>query len=60
MSASTERLLEQIKSTEEAITTAVASGQDASQLKEDLKYFQRKLATCNEALTEGAQKILKG
>lgn len=60
MSASTERLLEQIKNTEEAISVATAKGHDASQLKEDLKYFQRKLAMCNEALTEGAQKIIKG
>lgn len=53
MSASTETLIEQIRTTEEAIRIAEARGQDASGLKQDLKYLQRKLQVCNEALTEG-------
>lgn len=59
MSASTERLLEQIKLIEVAIATAESQGQDPSTLRDDLKYYQQKLATCNEALTEG-KTILKG
>ena len=59
MSASTERLVEQIQLTERAIASAEAAGQDASSLKADLKHLQRKLQTCNEALTEGRQ-MLKG
>ena len=59
MSASTENLVQQIRLLEEAIRVAEANGQDSSNLKADLKYAQRKLATCNEALTEGRQ-ILKG
>lgn len=59
MSASTERLVEQIKATEQAIAEAERAGKDASTLKADLRYFQRKLQVCNEALTEGKQ-VLKG
>lgn len=59
MSASTERLVEQIKLTEELIATAEASGQDTSVYKADLKYLQRKLQVATEALTESRQ-ILKG
>jgi len=59
MSASTEALLEQILLTEAAIQAAESIGQDTTSLKTDLKYFQRKLTVCNEALTEGTR-ILKG
>ena len=59
MSASTERLLEQIKAIEAAITAAETNGQDSSLLRSDLRYYQRKLATCNEALSEGKQ-LIKG
>jgi len=59
MSASTERLVEQIKLTEQAIVAAEAAGADSSSLKTDLRYLQRKLQVCNEALTEGKQ-VLKG
>jgi len=55
MSASTERLVEQIKSIEAAISAAELTNQDTSVLKGDLMYYQRKLAICNEALTEGKQ-----
>ncbi len=59
MSASTERLVEQIRLTEQAIAAAEAAGTDASSLKADLRHFQRKLQVSNEALTEGKQ-VLKG
>lgn len=59
MSASTERLVEQIRACEAAIAAAEAQGLDATGLKTDLRYLQRKLAVCNEALTEGKQ-VLKG
>ena len=59
MSASTEHIIEQIEALEKAICIAEAAGQDSSHLKTDLRVLQRKLATCNEALTEQRQ-ILKG
>ena len=59
MSASTERLVEQIRATEEAIKAADVSGHDSSGLKTDLRHLQRKLQVASEALTEGRQ-ILKG
>jgi len=59
MSASTEHLVEQIKACEAAIIVAEGQGLDSSSLKSDLRRLQQKLATCNEALTEGKQ-ILKG
>lgn len=59
MSASTERLVEQIKLTEQAIAEAEKAGKDPSGLKHDLKHLQRKLQVSNEALTEGKQ-VLKG
>lgn len=59
MSASTERLVEQIRACEAAIAAAESQGLDSSDLKKELAYFQRKLAVCNEALTESRQ-ILKG
>ena len=59
MSASTERLVEQIKTTEEAIKLNEGSGQDTSTLKAELRQLQRRLQVASEALTEGRQ-ILKG
>lgn len=59
MSASTERLVEQIRACEAAIASSEAQGLDASSLKSDLKQLQRKLQVASEALTEGKQ-ILKG
>ena len=62
MSASTEKLLEQIKLTEEALAVArrdAGAGAVVAQCEADLKYLQRKLQVCNEALTEGKH-VLKG
>jgi hypothetical protein len=59
MSASTELLLEQIKSTEEAIVAAETNKQPTSSLKQDLKSLRKKLHAANEALTEG-KTLLKG
>lgn len=59
MSASTERLVEQIRACEAAIASAETQGLDASSLRSDLKHLQRKLQTASEALTESKQ-ILKG
>jgi len=58
MSASTERLVEQIKLIEQAIAAAEAAGTDALPLKADLRHYQRKLSASNEALNEGKQ-VLK-
>jgi hypothetical protein len=59
MSATTERLIEQIHLVEEAIKAAESRGEDSNSLRTDLQYYQRKLSACNEALTEGRQ-IIKG
>ena len=59
MSASTEKLLEQITLLEQAIETAETTGQDTSKLKSELVTYQRKLDSCNHALHENKQ-ILKG
>ena len=58
MSASTEKLVEQIELTERAITEAESSGRDVRALRDDLKHLRRKLHACNEALNEGRQ-VLK-
>jgi len=55
MSASTERLVENIKLVEQAIIAARVAGSPTLELEADLKRLQRKLAVCNEALTEGKQ-----
>lgn len=60
MSASTEFLLEQIKNTEDAIRAAAESGHDTRTMREELKRLHTNLAKANQALNEGAQKILKG
>jgi len=62
MSASTERLLEQIKQTEE--TLAIAKGDPGAattvaQCEVDLRRLRRALSSANDALTEGKQ-VLKG
>lgn len=57
MSASTEKLLEEITLTEQAIVVAFERGHDPKPLQENLQYLQQKLAICNKALTEG-KKIL--
>lgn len=63
MSASTELLVEEIKQVETQIVEAQTLGNGAetmTMLRSKLTQLQRKLASNNEALTEGAQKILKG
>jgi hypothetical protein len=59
MSASTEKLLEQIHNTRAAIATRKASGQDASDLETYLGELNQRLETANQALNEGKQ-VLKG
>lgn len=61
MSASTERLLEQIKLVEETLIVAKQDSQTAivAQCEADLRVLRRSLSQANEALTEGKQ-ILKG
>lgn len=61
MSASTERLVEQIRLTEEALEVARRDSDVRLivEIERDLKQLQRTLAASNEALVEGRQ-ILKG
>ena len=59
MPASTERLVERIRSVEEAISAVEATGGDTSVLKNELLELQRRLQVASEALTEG-KRILKG
>lgn len=62
MSATTERLLEQIKLTEETLATAKSYGQVAliEQCEADLTRLRQSLLSANEALNEGKQSLLKG
>jgi hypothetical protein len=57
MSATTERLLEQIKLTEETLAVAKRDGhaEIAEQCESDLDALRRSLASANQALTEGKQ-----
>lgn len=62
MSATTERLLEQIKQAEHSLAEARALGQDPANittLEVNLTTLRARLSQANEALTEGKQ-ILKG
>lgn len=59
MSASTEKLLEQIHTTRQAIATRKASGQDASELESYLAELNERFTSANNALNEGKQ-VLKG
>ena len=59
MSATTERLVEQINKVEKALTAARAANLDVSSLEEELTYLRKKLGTCAQALNEGTG-ILKG
>lgn len=58
MSATREKLVEQIVETEEAISAIEANGQVATTLRERLASLREQLAATNQALTEGT--VLKG
>ena len=59
MSASSERLLEQIQQLERNIQIAESSGGDALLMKERLKDLMEQFVAAKEALNEG-KSILKG
>lgn len=59
MSASSERLLEQIQQLERNIQIAESSGGDALLMKERLKVLREQFVAAKEALNEG-KSILKG
>jgi hypothetical protein len=61
MSASTERLVEQIRLTEETLALAKRDGNQllVAQCETDLRVLRKSLVNANEALTEGKQ-VLKG
>lgn len=59
MSATTEKLIEQIEELRAAISVEEIRGNDASTLKENLSILQKRLQTAQHALTESKQ-ILKG
>ena len=58
MSATSEILYEQIRMLEEAVSKADAEGSDSTSLRKDLSTARSRLASVNQALTEG--KVLKG
>lgn len=59
MSATTERLLEDIRRKEDAIIEATSRGYDTMSLREELRLLKQRLSTSNEALTE-SRSLLKG
>lgn len=59
MSATTELLIEQIKKTEDAITSAKSSGLDSSSLEEELSNLRARFTNTVSMLNENAN-ILKG
>lgn len=59
MSATTERLVEQINKVEKALTAARDANLDVSSLEKELTYLRKKLVTSAQALNEGTG-ILKG
>lgn len=62
MSATTEKLLEEIKFIEDELSrsTAPDKAADHFRLSSQLKELRKQLGKANEALTEGKQTLLKG
>ncbi len=62
MSATTEKLLEEIKLVEDELSRSAAPDKaaDHSRLSLELKELRKRLGKANEALTEGKQTLLKG